>query len=107
MKKRLVNFKIGLTYGTDAKTMRSVIEKIEAMLKAHSDVHKGRIMVCFDEFSDSSLDIRIMYFTKTTDYDKSLLIRDDINMKIKEIVDEEKTSFAFPSTTVYMENKVK
>ncbi|MEG1614186.1 MAG: mechanosensitive ion channel family protein [Oscillospiraceae bacterium] len=105
MKKRIVDFKIGLTYDTSVKTVRKVVEKIKEMLKEHPDVHKGRITVCFEEFSESSLQIRIMYFTKTTDYDKYLAINDEINIKIKEIVEKEKASFAFPSTSIYLENK--
>ncbi len=105
MKKRRVDFKIRLTYDTSVKTLRSVLDKIEKMLKEHPDVHKNGIVVCFEEFSESSLDIRIMYFTKTTDYSKSVSIREDINMNIKRIVDAEKTSFAFPSSSIYIKSE--
>lgn len=104
MKKRRVDFKIRLTYDTSVKTLRTVLDKIEKMLKEHPDVHKNGIVVCFEEFSESSLDIHIMYFIKTTDYSKSIAIREDINMNIKKIVDAEKTAFALPSSSVYINN---
>lgn len=107
MKKRLVDFKILLTYDTSVKTMISVTKKIETMLKEHPDVYKTGVVACFESFSSSSLDIHIMYFTKTVDYYKHISIKEDINIKIKDIIDKEKTAFAFPSTTVYMDNKAK
>lgn len=104
MKKRLVDFKIGLTYDTDTNTLKKVEKKIETMLKEHPDVQHDTIITCFEGFADSSLDIRIIYFTITTDFIEHLNVKDEINLKIKEIVEKEKTSFAFPSTSVYIEN---
>lgn len=104
MQKRFVDLKIGLTYNTSVKTIKKVSQSIENMLKQHPDVHQERIIVCFEEFADSSLELRIMYFTKTTEYDEYIAVKDDINLKIKEIVEKEKASFAFPSTSVYLEN---
>lgn len=103
MNKRMVDFKIGLTYGTSVKTMKSVTDKIEAMLKEHEGINNDRIIVYFEEFSDSSLDIRIIYFTNTVDYEEHLKVKADINLKIKQIVEKEKAEFAFPSTSVYVE----
>lgn len=103
MNKRFSQMKIGLTYDTDAKTMQKCIDEIDKMLHEHTGVDNGRILVTFDKFSDSSLDIGIIFFTKPTDYDDYLRVCENINFKIKEIVENNGASFAFPSRSVYIE----
>ena len=103
MNKRYVDMTIGLTYDADAATLRNVIEDIKSMLEAHLEIQQDRILVAFKGFGDSSQDIRILYFTKTTALDPSLRVQEDINFKIKDIVEKNGASFAFPSVSIYEE----
>ena len=103
MSKRYVDTTIGLTYDADAATLRNVIEDIKSMLEEHREVQQDRILVAFKGFGDSSQDIRVLYFTKTTALDPSLKVQEDINFKIKDIVEKNGASFAFPSVSVYNE----
>ncbi|MDO5448230.1 MAG: mechanosensitive ion channel family protein [Clostridia bacterium] len=103
MSKRYVDTTIGLTYDADAATLRNVIEDIKTMLEEHREVQQDRILVAFKGFGDSSQDIRVLYFTKTTALDPSLKVQEDINFKIKDIVEKNGASFAFPSVSVYNE----
>lgn len=103
MNKRYVDTTIGLTYDADAATLRNVIEDIKTMLEEHREVQQDRILVAFKGFGDSSQDIRVLYFTKTTALDPSLKVQEDVNFKIKDIVEKNGASFAFPSVSVYNE----
>lgn len=103
MNKRYVDTTIGLTYDADAATLRNVIEDIKTMLEEHREIQQDRILVAFKGFGDSSQDIRVLYFTKTTALDPSLKVQEDINFKIKDIVEKNGASFAFPSVSVYNE----
>ena len=60
--------------------------------------------VRIDNFSDSSIDMLVQCFTKTTDWDKFIEIKENLAMKIKEIVESEKAGFAFPSQSLYVES---
>ena len=73
------------------------------MLEEHLEVQQDRILVAFKGFGDSSQDIRVLYFTKTTALDPSLRVQEDINFKIKDIVEKNGASFAFPSVSIYEE----
>lgn len=101
--RRFVDETIGLTYDTDSAKLRNCIEDIKSMLEAHPEVLNERIVVVFSGFGDSSQDIRIIYSVNTTALDPSLRVREDINFRIKEIVEKNGASFAFPSVTVYTE----
>ena len=105
MHSRFVDMTIGLTYDTDSAKLRNCIEDIKKMLSEHPEILDDRIVVVFSGFSDSSQDIRIIYSVNTTALDPSLRVREDINFKIKEIVEKNGASFAFPSVTVYTETE--
>lgn len=106
MNKRMVDFQINLLYSTTNKTLKEVCNKIQKMLEHHENVDNELISVKFESFGASSLDVRIIYFTSPTDYDEYLRVIADVNFKIKDIVENAETDFAYPSTTVYMENQL-
>jgi len=59
--------------------------------------------VRIDEFSDSSIDILVYCFTRTTVWGEWLAVKEALAYKIKDIVLGAGTAFAFPSQSVYVE----
>ncbi len=101
---RRIKMYIGLTYDTSLKQMRAILEDIRSMLRNHEGIAKDQlIMVYFEKFGESSLDIFIYCFTNTSNWAKYLEIREDVNLKIMEIVEKHGSAFAFPSRSVYVE----
>ena len=47
--------------------------------------------------------IKLICFTKTTHYLEWMNVKDTLAIEIKNIVEKNKASFAFPSTSVYVE----
>ncbi|MDY6826732.1 MAG: mechanosensitive ion channel family protein [Bacillota bacterium] len=106
MQKRRISFHLGVTYNTSRQKLQRCIDRIRTMLARHPKVHPETIFACFDEFNDSSLDIFIYFFTKTTEWGKHLAVKEEINFKIMAILEEEGVSVAFPSQSVYFENRL-
>lgn len=101
---RRIKMTIGLTYDTTRDQMVRILKDIREMLKNHPRIAKDQLlMVYFRDFSDSSLDIFIYCFTDTADWEEYLAIREDVNLRIMEIVERHGASFAFPSRSVYVE----
>lgn len=105
MTKRKVAQTIGVTYETTAEQMEHLIAEIKKLIEANENVDNGFIVVRFTDFGDSSLNISIIYFTNTTDYQKYLEIKEKINLEIMRKIDELGLSIAFPSRTVYLVNE--
>lgn len=105
--KRRITFNLGVTYDTSRDKIEICVDRIERMLKEHQDVHKETILVNFDKFNDSSLDIFLYFFTNTIDLADYLKVKEDINFKIMDILEEEGVSCAFPSTSVYFETPIR
>jgi len=107
MKKRRISFHLGVTYTTPRVKLQACVNRIKELLETHPEVHQDLIMVRFDQFNDSSLDIFIYFFTKTKVWTEFLAVKEEINFKIMEILEEEGVSVAFPSRSIYFENKLK
>jgi len=102
--KRRVVMRVGLVYDTPVEVVKKVVEDIRSMLLSHPEVAKDEsLLIYFDEFEDSSLSIFCYFFTTTAVWSEYLRIREDINLKIKEIVEKNGTAFAFPSNSIYFE----
>jgi MscS family membrane protein len=105
---RRIKLHIGLTYDTSSQQMRTIVEEIKYMLHTHNEISKKEtLLVNFDSFGDSSLNIFIYTFTSTANWLKYLDIREDIHLKIMHIVEANNSAFAFPSHSIYMEENQK
>ncbi|MBL4595368.1 MAG: mechanosensitive ion channel family protein [Robiginitomaculum sp.] len=106
MTNRRIYWKIGLVYNSTTEQLRAVRDGVRAYVLDNDDfVHPpdGTLFVQIDSFNDSSIDLMIYCFTKTTDWGKWLQIKDDFACAIKEIVAEAGSDFAFPSQSIYLE----
>ncbi|NPA53201.1 MAG: mechanosensitive ion channel family protein, partial [Aquificae bacterium] len=101
---RRIKMVIGITYDTPREKIIAIVEDIRNMLKNHPGISKNHsLLVFFDEFGDSALNIFIYTFTNTASWSKYLAIKEDVNLKIMEIVEKHGSSFAFPSQSIYIE----
>ncbi|MBO7689299.1 MAG: mechanosensitive ion channel family protein [Clostridia bacterium] len=100
---KAVQFTVGLTYDTTTEQLQKVCGDIRAYLEASDEVDNSIISVTFKEFGDSCQNIDIMYFTVTTDKFENLKVREKVNYEIRRIVEDAGASFAFPTTTVHVE----
>jgi len=101
---RRIKMNIGITYDTPREKVVKILEEIRNMLQEHPRIAKDQLlMVYFTNFGDSSLDIFIYCFTDTANWAEYLSIREDVNLKIMEIVERNGSSFAFPSRSIYVE----
>lgn len=101
--KRRVDFVLGLTYDTTHSQIVKVIEQIKAYLDQLEDVYSEDISVTFVGYGDSSLNVRIICYTKTGVHSEYLAILEKINLKLMQIMEDCNVSCAFPSTSVYFE----
>ncbi|MCE3280398.1 MAG: hypothetical protein K0S44_2589 [Bacteroidetes bacterium] len=101
---RRAKFNVGLTYDTKATQLKSIIAEIQAYIEKHPHVLPNETRTRLHEFDSSSLNIMILYFVDTLEYDVYLDVREEINYKIIEIVEKHGAAFAYPTTTVIMKN---
>jgi MscS family membrane protein len=93
---------LGLVFGTTAEQMRRALAGIEGVLRAHPKLYAPELIVRFDAIGASSLDIRVMAWFTTTEWEEYLAIRQEVLLGFLEAVERAGTSFAFPTQTVHL-----
>ena len=99
--KILFRVTIGLRYETTSEQLRFVLAQLRKMLVGHPMVSQEDLRVRFRRFDEYSLGIDVYAYVRTNDRPEYWAIREDLNLRIMDIVKEAGTSFAFPSQTAY------
>ncbi|MBS0925003.1 mechanosensitive ion channel family protein [Providencia sp. JGM181] len=103
MTNRRIKTEIGLRY-EDADKVSAIVDDIRTMLKQDENIDTGQtLLVYFDAFADSSLNIMVYCFTKTTVWAEWLDAQQAVYLKIIDIVKRHNADFAYPSQTLYVE----
>jgi MscS family membrane protein len=102
---RRIRFTVGLTYDTPPEQLRVAVARIRTLLLEHEAIHNDGVLVHFTDFGASSLDILVQCFALTADYSEHLAIREEICLKIMDILAALDLEIAFPSRTVYLQGK--
>ncbi len=92
---------LGLRYETTDDQLRLVLANLRELLLAHPRVSDEPARVRFASFGEYSLNVEILAYVTTSNWDEFLAIQEDINLRIMRIVQEAGTGFAFPSRTLY------
>ncbi len=95
---------IGIRY-QDADKMPAIIEQVRHMLEKHDDIDLSRtLIVNFVSFGPSSLDFFVYTFTKTTVWVDFHQIKQDVLLKILDIIHANGADVAFPTRTLQIEH---
>ena len=103
---RRIRWLVGLEYRTTIDQLKNIRSEIEYLIKNENDFAKNEnanFYVRIDSFSDSSIDMLVQAFTLTNDWGEYLKIKENLAVKIIEIVEKNKAGFAFPSQSLYIE----
>ena len=102
MANRRIHETIGLRY-RDLESMNKIVAEVEAMLRQHDEIEgKQTMMVNFNAFSDSSVDFFIYCFTRTSQWVKYHQVKQDVMLRIAEIIEANQAEIAFPTSTVHI-----
>ena len=101
-----IRWSITLQYDTTVAQLKKVREEIETYINKSEDFNQSvGVAVRIEKFSDSSIDLLVRCFTASNSWSDSLLVKERLAIVIKEIVEGNKASFAFPSQSIYIEKK--
>jgi len=104
MTNRRITTELGLRYD-DADKVGVIVEDIRTMLMQHEKIDTNQtLLVYFNQFAGSSLNIMVYCFTKTTVWSEWLAIQQEVYLKIIAIVHQHGADFAFQTQTIYNYN---
>ena len=102
----MISWIITLQYDTTVDQLKTIRNEIENHINKSEDFNTSiGLAVRVDKFSDSSIDMYVRCFTKTDSWNEWLAVKERLAIAIKQIVENNKASFAFPSQSIYVEKK--
>ncbi|ASP38380.1 mechanosensitive ion channel protein MscS [Bacterioplanes sanyensis] len=105
---RMLNRRIYETVGVryqDARKIQPIMDDVRAMLEQHPDIDQNcTIIVNFNSFAASSLDFFIYTFTKTTAWVEFHGIKQDVLLKVMDIIHSHGADCAFPTRTLHLDS---
>ena len=127
---RRIKMHIGVTYDAKREDLLKAVDEIRQMLIDHPEIAteskvgvvgrrksliessdllgvKSTLLVHVDSYGDSSINILIYAFSKTTNWSSWLEVKEDIMMRIWEILEKNSLEMAFPTQTIHLKNDTK
>ncbi|MEW6677746.1 MAG: mechanosensitive ion channel family protein [Pseudomonadota bacterium] len=102
MTNRRIKETIGIRYEDVAK-MAPIVADVRKMLETHPEIDTSQtLIVNFNTFGPSSLDFFIYTFTKTREWVLYHEIKQDVLLKVAEIIARHGAEIAFPTRTLHM-----
>jgi len=101
-----IRWEITLQYNTTVDQLKKIRDEIERYINNSNDFNQSvGVAVRIEKFSDSSIDLLVRCFTNSNSWNDWLEVKERLAIKIKEIVESNNASFAFPSQSIYVEKK--
>ena len=101
--KKCITGAISVMIINDTKNIR---DQIESYIVNNGNFVKSSeqpLFVRIEKFSDSSIDLLIYCFVTTKAWGEWLAIKEELALEVKNIVENNKAGFAFPSQSIYIE----
>jgi MscS family membrane protein len=100
--KMFFNPVLAIRYETTGDQLRYLLAEIRRMLFSHPKVESSSASIRFSSFDASALRLEVSSYVLTRDSDEFSAVREDLLLRIMDIVEESGSGFAFPSQTLYM-----
>lgn len=104
MTNRRIKESIGIRYA-DLDKMPAIVADVKAMLQAHPEIDTSTtLIVNFNQFAESALDILIYTFTRTVQWVHYHEVKQDVLLKVADIIYSHGAQIAFPTRTLHLES---
>jgi MscS family membrane protein len=97
-----LNVRLGLVYGTTAEQLEAIVRDIEAAMREEPSFFKQACMVVVAGFGASSIDIEVMGWFETKDWDEFVIVRQRVLLRFMAVIEKNGSEFAFPTQTLHM-----
>ncbi len=98
---RRIKESIGVRYD-DIHRVPKIVERMKNLFHTHEEIDQNQtIIIAFNEFGPSSLDILVYAFTRTTNWIEFHEVKQRMLLAIGQIIEEEGAEIAFPTSTIH------
>lgn len=98
MLERRILFKLAVVYSTGADNLEAIPKLIKSIVEKHADTRFDRAH--FASYGEYSLNIEVVYYILSADYNQYMDIQQSINLQIYKTFEQHGIEFAFPTYTI-------
>lgn len=98
----LLQESLGARYETSPDQLRFLLASLRKMLHAHPRIERDTVRVRFASFGSSSFDIDLRVYVLTREWNDFFAVREDIFLRVIDLLADAGVEFAFPSQTLYL-----
>jgi MscS family membrane protein len=100
--KLLIDQKFSLRIETEVQQLRSVLGNVQSMLDEHPAIESGTSRIRVNGFAGAAFELALWAYAKTGDMAEFTAIRQDVILKVVEIVEASGARFAGPTQLTYV-----
>ena len=100
--KILFTTKLGLSSDSKPDHVRYVLAEIRHLLATHPQIESKAVRVRLTDVAGTSLTIEVFSYVLTRDYNEYAAVREDLLLRMMDIVEESGSGLATPSQTLYL-----
>ena len=102
IKKRRYETNLELMLNTDLQKVENIIKIFKKELEKIDGVIEGTVEVHFNTITENGMNVFIYLYTSETEYNKYLELKQRVNLKIMELLEENGISLAYKSQDIYI-----
>ncbi len=100
--KLLIDQTFSLRIETRVEQLRFVLDGVQSMLNGHPSIESGTSRIRVNDFAGAAFELELFAYGKTGDWAAFTAIRQDVILKVAEIVEAAGTHFAGPTQLTYL-----
>jgi MscS family membrane protein len=100
--KILFKTNLGFRPETKADHLRYVLSEIRRLLYSHPKIETKTVRVRLTDIATGSLNVEVFSYVLTVDFNEFAAVREDLLLRMMDLVDDAGTSVAMPSQTLYI-----
>lgn len=100
--KLLIDTTFSLRIETRVEQLRLVLDRVQSMLNEHAAIESGSSRIRVNDFAGAAFELELFAYGKTGDWAEFTAIRQDVILKVSEIVEAAGTRFAGPTQLTYL-----
>jgi len=105
MRQRRIVFQFGVIYQTTLTQLKKIPQIVKEIIIQIPEATFDRAH--FASYGNFSLNFEVVYYVNDPDYNKYMDVQQEINFKLKEVLEKEGIEFAYPSQTIFLANENK
>jgi small-conductance mechanosensitive channel len=100
MQRRRIVFGFGVEYETPTEKLKRIVEIVKEIIGEIEITELDRVH--FKEFGEFSLVFEVVYYLNSSDYTVYMDTQQEINLQLKEQLEEEGVKMAYPTQTIFV-----